>query len=240
VFAGVHGAVLRSVDGGRKWDIVALPSPPPQVSFLAVSPDFAHDGTVLAATMEDGVFRSTDRGRAWVSSNFGLMDLNTLALGFSPDFAADGTIFVGTDGGIFRSKNGGLAWREVAFPSELAPVLSLGVSPGYASGGMLVAGTDSSGLYCSVDRGATWARMGDDAIADAVNAIFLSPGAHGGTDLLVLIGDVPLVSRDGGLTWRQWRADLTLRGGTCMAAPEGLGAGARLLLGLEEGGVLRI
>jgi photosystem II stability/assembly factor-like uncharacterized protein len=240
MFAGVHGAVLRSIDGGQTWDIVALPSPPPQVSFLAVSPDFTRDGMVLAATLEDGVFRSADRGGSWRSSSFGLLDLNVLALAFSPGFAADGTIFVGTDSGIFRSKNGGLAWREVDFPSEFAPVLSLALSPNYDSDGVLFAGTDSCGLFRSGDRGNTWVRLGEGAIAESVNSVLLSPKFPVESDILVLTGETLLVSRDGGLTWSEWKADLDLRGVTSVATPGGLGAGAAGLLGLLDGRVLRI
>ena len=240
VFAGAHGAVLRSVDGGQRWEIASLPLPPPQVSFLAVSPDFAHDGILLAATLEDGVFRSVDRGRSWHSANFGLMDLNTLALAFSAEFVADATVFVGTDSGIFRSRNGGLAWREVAFPSEYAPVLSLALSPTYAEDGTVFAGTDSSGLLRSIDRGNTWVRLGEGVICDAVNAVLLSPRFPGEKDILVLTGEMLLVSRDGGINWSEWKTGMDLCSATCIAAPEGLGQGAGLLVGLAEGGVLRI
>jgi photosystem II stability/assembly factor-like uncharacterized protein len=62
VFVGIHGGVLRSTDGGNSWQIVRLLGPPPLASTLVVSPDFTHDATVLAGTMEDGVFLSTDGG----------------------------------------------------------------------------------------------------------------------------------------------------------------------------------
>src|SRR4051812_15880178 len=50
VFAGVNGAVLRSDDSGDHWQIVTLSSPPPQVTALAISPAFASDHLVAAAT----------------------------------------------------------------------------------------------------------------------------------------------------------------------------------------------
>ena len=62
LFAGVPGGVLRSVDGGHQWQIATLPSPPPFVLTLVISPTFERDGILLAGTMEDGVFRSA-RGR---------------------------------------------------------------------------------------------------------------------------------------------------------------------------------
>jgi photosystem II stability/assembly factor-like uncharacterized protein len=56
VFAGASGGVLRSTDAGLTWLVASFPNPPPFVSCLAISPDFARDGTLFAATLEDGVF----------------------------------------------------------------------------------------------------------------------------------------------------------------------------------------
>jgi len=171
VFAGVPGGILRSEDGGETWRVVSLPTPPPFVSAMAASPDFARDGTLLAGTLEDGVFRSGDRGLHWEAWNFGLLDLNVLCLAISPDFANDEALFAGTDTGVFRSTNGGRAWREVEFPSQWAPVLSLALSPEYAVDGVLLAGTEVCGLFASRDEGSSWQRMGEEGLAGAVNSI---------------------------------------------------------------------
>ncbi len=187
------------------------------------------------------MFRSADRGRHWSAWNFGLLDLNTIALAISPDFANDETLFVGTDSGIFRSTNGGRAWREVNFPTEFAPVLSLALSPNYAHDGVLFAGTETSGLFFSDDRGRTWTRLGEDVVIDAVNGIVLSPEFPAQADVLVILSEALLVSRDGGQSWSDWKAGLPVEQGLAsMAAPQGLDPDAPLLLGLVEGGVLRI
>jgi len=239
VFAGVPGGVLRSYDGGTTWHVTTLPSPPPVVSALVISPDYARDGTLLAGTLEDGVFRSADRGRRWTAWNFGLLDLDVFCVAISPDFGRDETLFVGTETGIFRSTNGGRAWREVNFPIDLAPVISLALSPGYADDGVLFAGTESHGLFGSDDRGRTWSRLAEAAITGAVNAIVLSPQFPARPDLLVMLSDALLVSRDGGGTWSDWKPGLALEEGMAsVAAPQGLDPDAPLLIGLAEGGVL--
>jgi len=241
VFAGVAGGILRSFDGGKNWLITPLPSPPPVVSALVISPNYPSDGILLAGTLEDGVFRSADRGGHWVAWNFGLLDLNVLSMAISSAFAQDETLFVGTEIGIFGSTNGGRAWRETGFSSDFAPVLSLAMSPHYANDGILFAGTGSSGLFRSDDRGRTWERIGEDVINDAVNAIILSPGFPSKADLLLLLNDALLVSRDGGESWLEWETGLSLgRGALSVLAPQGLDPGAPLLVGLVEGGVLRV
>jgi len=248
VFAGVPGGILRSFNGGENWDVVQLPSPPPMVSALVISPDYAHDGIVLAGTVEDGVFSTSNRGGNWVAWNFGLLDLNTICLAISPGFAQDETLFVGTDSGIFRSTNGGRAWREVDFPLELAPVLSLALSPGYSQDGILFAGTESHGLHRSGDRGRSWVCLGVDIVGEqsapivgAVNAILLSPEFPEKADLLVMLSGGLLLSRDGGGSWSDWKTGVNVDVGLAsVAAPQGLDPGALLLVGLVDGGVLRI
>ncbi len=241
VFAGVPGGILRSMDGGQTWQVATLPSPPPLVSSLVISPDFERDGVILAATVEDGVFRSADRGSRWSAWNFGLLDLKVLTLAISPDFAADETLFAGTDSGLFRSTNGGRAWREVDLPVGFTPVLSLAFSPHYAGDGLLFAGTEDYGLFSSADRGRSWTRLAETTLTGNVNGIFLSPDFPTRPDVLVLLGNGLFVSRDGGQTWQEWPVPagepLPMM---CASAPLGLDPGAPLLVGLADGRVLRL
>lgn len=242
VFAGVAGGVLRSRDGGRHWETVAQPSPQPAVTVLAISPHYAHDGLAFAGTAEDGVFCSTDWGAHWATWNFGLLDLNVLCLAVSPRFAEDATVFIGAETGIFRSANGGRTWREVAFPTEFSPVLCLALSPDYPRDGVLLAGTEAHGLFRSEDGGRKWACLSEDVLGEAVvNQIVLAPKFPAKPDVLALLNEALLISRDGGQTWSAWKVGLDLApGATCLAAPQGLAARAPLLIGRVEGGVLRL
>ncbi len=241
LFAGVNGGVLRSMDGGATWYPAILASPAPLVTTLVVSPDFVHDGIVIAGTMEDGVFRSADRGGSWSPWNFGLLDLNILCMVISPAFAHDGTLYVGTGSALFRSTNGGRAWREVDFPPEFAPVLSLALSPDYARDGVIFAGTEFHGLFCSDDRGRSWRRLGEDVVTGAVNAIVVGPAFPTKPDLLALLSAAVLISRDGGRSWSSWQAGLSFDQSTAsIVAPSGLDQSAPLLIGLVEGDVLHV
>lgn len=233
VLAGAPGGVFLSTDGGQTWRALLFPAPPPTVSTLAVSTNFAADETFFAGTMEDGVFISRNGGESWVTWNFGLLDLNVMCLAVSPDHATDETIFAGTETGIFRSTNGGRAWREIELPFGYDAVLSLALSPSYSANQTLFAGTENNGLWVSHDEGESWSRLAEDAITDPVNSLLLS-----GTDLLAQTGAGLWLSTDGGATFtNRLPAAYAEREISALLAPQGLRPGAPLLAAFTDGGI---
>jgi hypothetical protein len=237
IWAGAVGGVLRSHTAGRDWMVAGLPSPPPFVSELVVSPHYAEDGLVFAGTMEDGVLRSWDRGASWAAWNFGLLDLSVYALAISPDFARDDTLYAGVESGLFCSRNGGRAWRETSFPMEVAPVLSLAISPNFAADGVLFAGTETNGLWMSADRGVTWRALPAWETPGPINALILAPAWTPQRSILAVTNAALCLSHDGGVSW-QVKHDAELTAITCAAAPSGFQSGARILLGTGDGRVL--
>jgi photosystem II stability/assembly factor-like uncharacterized protein len=237
VFVGLNGGILRSFDGGQHWENAQVPTPPPIVTALAVSPNFAEDGILFSATLEDGILSSVDRGRHWNAWNFGLLDLNTLCIAISPDFANDETIYVGTQSGIFRSTNGGRAWREVNLSSVgFDAVLSLALSPEFAHDGTLFAGTENEGLFRSKDGGQTWQRLGKPKLKEPVNTILLAPNFPAQPELLVLHGDKLLTSTDCGKSWQPWRDNLTTgKSVVTILCPNGFAPGVSALVGYTDG-----
>ncbi len=229
VFAASSGAILRSDDGGASWQAVGLTAPPPTVVAIVVSPDYASDRTVIAATAQDGVFVSTDGGASWVAWNYGLVDLNVNALALSSKFGTDHTVLVGTESGIFRSRNGGRSWREVDFPMASAPVVSLSLS---TEGGAF-AGTERSGLWQSTDFGAHWTPVGGELTSAAVQAI----QAHEG-DVWLLLEDGVMRSTGGGNSWQQDAWPLPSGKMSTAFLPD---AGANMVIvGFADGDLLRL
>ncbi len=88
---------------------------------LAVSPDYAHDQTLLALAywptptaggQQFGVFRSEDGGANWVEGSTGIAAASLFDITFSPGYAQDQTAYLTTlDGGLYRSQDGGQTWQ---------------------------------------------------------------------------------------------------------------------------------
>jgi len=201
IVAGLAGGFLRSEDNGQHWEGIVLPSPPPTVSAMAISPNFSSDGIIFAATLEDGVFCSNNRGQTWAAWNFGLLDLNVFCLALSPAFACDETLLAGTESGIFRSTNGGRAWRELNLPCGFATVLALSFSPNYVSDGVIYAGTEASGIFCLDSSGSQWKRISCDSLTGAIASI--CPYLNG---LLVVHNGEVLITQDGN-NFIPWQAE---------------------------------
>jgi len=240
VFIGIGGGILRSLDGGRNWESAYVPSPPPLISTLVISPNYENDGMLFAGTLEDGVLCSSDEGRRWHTWNFGLLDLNILCLAISPNFAEDETLYAGTQSGIFRSTNGGRAWREVDLMIGFEPILSLAFSPNFSTDATILAGTENQGLLCSRDGGQTWQRLGESILKDPINSIVLTQDSPGRSEILVLHGCILMRSSDGGKTWLTWQAvGLSEKEVTAIIqAPHGFGF--TVLAGCSDGDVLAI
>lgn len=238
IFAGLNGGLLRSIDGGETWESTPQPSPSPIFSSLVPSPDFAQDGTLFAGTLGCGVLIYKSYGSKLSMWNFGLLDHEILCLEVSPNFIEDRTIFAGAQSGLFLSTNGGRSWTDIDLPVGYEPVLCLAISPDFAKDGLLYAGTESKGILCSSDCGKKWKLLGEEVLTKPINSILLGPQFPKTPDLLIVHGDAPLFSSDGGHSWELWRTDrLGSLDVSVILAPEGFGDGVLAAVGLFDGGI---
>ena len=102
------------------------------VEGIALSPDYARDGTVLVSVGGVGLFRSTDRGNTFVAVGASLLDHDLVIrdfqnptsepIQFSPTFATDHTVYAYAQQSVLRSTDGGVTWTVLDIPpsSEFA------------------------------------------------------------------------------------------------------------------------
>ena len=148
--------ILKSTNRGESWVPSQIGYPNHVPAFLALSPDFANDGTAFVGTRSTTIFRSTDGCATWHLATNGLPKSKIRTIAFSPDFANDGILFVGTeDQGVYKTFNGGDMWYEANTGMTSNSIFSLAVSPDFANDQTLFVGT-VSGLKKSTNGGASW------------------------------------------------------------------------------------
>jgi photosystem II stability/assembly factor-like uncharacterized protein len=168
-----------SQDGGQTWarslaglggDICGL------INKVAVSPDYAHDQTLLASIIGFGIFKSTDGGKLWRPSGAGLSHMHILEIVFSPGFANDQTAFAFAwppGDRFYRSTDGGHSWQLLDSPSR-----NIVLSPDFEQDHLLI-GWDymdsSKKLYMSRDRGDSWALMSNSPKGVGISMLSIAP-----------------------------------------------------------------
>ncbi|MHC5210545.1 MAG: hypothetical protein ACYTG2_07500 [Planctomycetota bacterium] len=205
----------RRASAGRAWGAVAtlvallcLPARahvPHEIAWeVAVSPDFATDGTVMAwCTLQNhnAFARSTDGGQSWQEYGLAMVSDAITQIVFSPDFATDGTVFASTgQGGVWRSTDRGDSWSQANAGLASLTVTALAASPDFATDACLLALTPA-GPHRSADGGETWAPAGV-GLVEPVPVVAAFAAADGGVPALFAGRLVLHRSDDLGLSWQ--------------------------------------
>ena len=182
-FGACAGGVWKTEDAGQYWECISDGYfRTASVGALAVSevdPNVIYAGMGEATiridvSHGDGVYKSTDGGRSWQHS--GLDDTRHIGkIRIHPD--DPDTVFVAALGhafgrkaqrGVFKSSDGGRNWQQVLFVSDKAGAVDLSIDQnnprilyasiweGHRSFHQISSGGEDSGIWRSVDGGASW------------------------------------------------------------------------------------
>jgi photosystem II stability/assembly factor-like uncharacterized protein len=214
VLAGTaDGAVLRSTDGGVRWNTITRGVPGMKVDLLAMRT--GQPAAVYAGT--DGGFAvSYDAGRTWETRNIGLVPAATAGspaprveiAALLADTKDPGSILLSLLGrGLYTSSDDGQRWKSVEPGAGTPWIDSLAAD---ASTGMLYAGTDADGVAVSRDGGATWSRSGKglSTLLSTPGAINTLTVAADGTVYAGTASRGAARSDDGGVTWHRINSGL--------------------------------
>jgi photosystem II stability/assembly factor-like uncharacterized protein len=197
--------ILGSGDHGGSWSLLStVPAP---LSFRLAPGTLVsggEPGTLYFAAYKD-LWKSTNRGRSWSRILQAKIWFNAVAAG--PPGSSE--VYAGTaepGAQVLRSADGGATWTALAgLPS--GAVNGLAVAPGGAGRPTKIyAGIGRSGVFESIDGGATW-RQPDPAYGalelyavtvDAVDPSTVYAAYRAGRDDPFQVR----VSRDGGATWQ--------------------------------------
>lgn len=174
LFSTSDNAIIRSDDEGLTSDILAAGLDVLAVPSIAISPNFATDGTLLAVGNQH-LYRSTNTAQLWAPVTEGFLpDDSAFSVAVSPAFATDQIAFVGAESGVYRSSDGGLTWQISSSGLPGSRVTALAVSPNFTHDHLVFAGlnADNTNIYISRDSGATWNPTGDTFSETVVGFVF--------------------------------------------------------------------
>lgn len=201
------GGMARSADGGVTWASPLL-LPPDFIRGLAVSPDFARDGTVYIGGYAAGVERSFDGGTTFDAPSLGLGLPNVQSLVVT---GTGGDQLVMTVGGHHAWVSGDLGehWIVAGSPYENdARALFVGGPDRWWVAGYAY-GDRAAGISESTDRGATWTPL--DGLLAALGGRMPEFVASASGELCVAAASVAC-SRDDGTSWEtRWEPGVTVR-----------------------------
>lgn len=208
VFAGTKGdAVYKSFNGGQNWtsrrnglDDVTISSVVHQLVFAPGSSNHLYAATSM------GVFESTDSGETWRKRMDGMKEvLMVISIALDPNQPQ--TAYAGTSGGMYKSVDGARTWNKVnnglVPPDILKSSRALGVTKVQVDSHHMntVYIATLTGLFKSIDGGASWSKIGLDLPDHMLSDLILDPT----TPDVVYIGSRAGIhkSLDGGQTWQE-------------------------------------
>ncbi len=242
-FGAVSGGVWKTTDGGNSWDPLWDKHATNISSIGAIAVAESNPNIIYAGSGEacirgnisygDGVYKSTDGGNTW--KNVGLRDSRHIGAivvnPHNPDIvlvAALGHAFgPSAERGIYRTLDGGKTWEQVLKKDDKTGGIDVVFDPhnpnvlfaalyqavrmpwGMSSGG------PGSGLYKSVDGGATWTHLEGNGLPDGILGRIGVSVSGGDSDRVYALIEAEkgglYVSDDAGQNWKLVNSDQRFR-----------------------------
>jgi photosystem II stability/assembly factor-like uncharacterized protein len=240
-FGSVAGGVWRTTDGGTNWRPLFDKEAVSSIGAIAVA-DSNHN-VIYVGTGEacirgnisygNGVYKSTDGGKSW--TNVGLKDTQHIGSVIihprNPDIvlvAALGHAYgPNPERGVFRTTDGGKTWEKVLYKDEKTGAIDVVFDPNnpnvlfaalyevQRTPWSLSSGGPGSGLYRSVDGGATWKHLEGHGLPTGIMGrigVSVSGGDSNRVYALIEALDASGLYRsdDGGDSWTKINTDQRL------------------------------
>ena len=179
VYAGTYrGGILRTLDGGGKWEPVNNGLRVLDVRSIAIDP--SNPSVLYAGAEKGGVYKSTNGGTSWQPMSAG-MDPGAAVRDIVIDPTNTQVIYAADMlQGVFRSEDGGKLWVQVIRGLTMRTVAALSLT---ADGGTLYAATDGGGVFRLDLKART-----DGALAALPAASFVKDGPVAPESIVSLYG----------------------------------------------------
>ncbi|HEV2846827.1 MAG TPA: hypothetical protein VG477_18370, partial [Thermoanaerobaculia bacterium] len=209
----------RTTDGGRTWS--AVPAPGLEGPFGLIA-DPGVEGTLYARSRQ-GFARTQDGGESWTPLTRPPFECASGGLAIAPSSPPSARVLYAAGAAplgsscsfslpqVFRSSDGGASWVDISARAEFAGHFAVPIAVDPLDANVVYVATRSfsigglSGLWKSVDGGATWTKAG--ALPSRVNDLVIPPipgRVYAAVDAGGASSPGIFRSDDGGATWRRW------------------------------------
>lgn len=158
LYGGTTGGVYRSDDGAATWKKInngLIPETELMAAMAlgvnAIEIDRTKPDVVYAGTTK-GLFRTMDKGEHWERIGRSLTDPFISSVVLHPTDSS--LLYLGGPAGVWKSLDSGKTWQAMNQGLTTLNIRALAMAP--TNSQTLYAGTNGSGLYRSIDAGATW------------------------------------------------------------------------------------
>lgn len=229
------GGVWKTTDAGQYWEnisdgffetgsvgAIAVSESHPNIVYVGMG---EHAPRGVMTSYGDGVYKSLDGGQTW--KKMGLEATQHISrIRIDPRnpnlvfVAAQGALHAPTpERGVYKSEDGGLTWERVLFVDENTGAVELSMDQNYPNvlyaamwehgrkPWQVISGGPGSGLYKSVDSGATWIELKEGLPSELGKMAISVSGANSNKVYALIESDSEkdlgglFVSDDGGAEW---------------------------------------
>ncbi len=191
--ATAAGGVWRSTDGGRQWKPVFDDQSISSIGSIAVAPSDPNvvwvgsgEANIRGNVAEgNGIYRSTDGGATWkhvweAEGQIGAIVVHPQKPEVAVAAVLGSPFGPGEDRGVFRTVDGGTTWKKVLYVDADTGACDVAVDPNNPevmfagtwqtrrTPWSLTSGGPGSGLWRSIDGGATWTRLQGRGLPNAI------------------------------------------------------------------------
>jgi photosystem II stability/assembly factor-like uncharacterized protein len=229
------GGVWKTTDAGQYWEnisdgyfqtgsvgAIAVSESHPNIVYVGMG---EHAPRGVMTSYGDGVYKSLDGGQTWKKMGLdATQHISRIRIDpRNPDLvfvAAQGALHApNPERGVYKSTDGGLTWERVLFVDENTGAVELSMDQNYPNvlyaamwehgrkPWQVISGGPGSGLYKSVDSGATWIELKEGLPSEMGKMAISVSGGNSNKVYALIESDSEkdlgglFVSNDGGAEW---------------------------------------
>lgn len=152
MFGFYAGALQRSVNGGKDWEVLVKEFP----VIINFAPDPSAENTVFVSTLQSGLLVSNDKGTNWTAASEELKDTVVIALAIDPRNNQNMLSF-SQKLGFAKSDDGGKTWGKVNENFNGDVLFYIAFDKNTASKAYAL--TKNNAVYKTLDDGNSWSKI---------------------------------------------------------------------------------